>query len=821
MKFSLSWLKTHLDTTATLAEITDTLSRIGLEVEGVEDRGAALAAFRIAHVVEAVQHPNADRLHVCRVDIGDGGIISVVCGAPNAHTGMKGVFAAPGSFIPGTGLTLKVGEIRGVRSAGMLLSEREMGLGEDHSGIVELPADAPVGMPYVQWAGLDDPVIDISVTPNRGDALAVRGVARDLAAGGIGRLKPFAPPPVPSRFASPLRWRIDWPEACPWVLGRAVRGIRNGPSPQWLQDRLTSVGLRPINALVDMTNFFTIDLGRPLHVFDADKVAGGELIFRPGAGETFRALNGKDYTVGPEDCAIADAAGVQSMAGVIGGEPTGCDETTTTVFVECALFDPVRVALTGRRHAVTSDARQRFERGIDPALMAPAIEAATRMILDLCGGEASAVVAAGAEPRWQRQATLRFASLASFGGLAVPPDEAVGALQRLGFGILARSPEAVGVAVPPWRNDIAAATPLEAAPDLPAELAAKAAEGRNAVEAEYDLIEEVLRLRGLDAVPPVSLPRAAPVPARTLTPRQVRTALARRTLAASGLAECVTFSFTERRVAALFGPAPDALHLENPIASDLDQMRPTPLATLAQAAQRNAARGFGDLGLFEVGPGFEDPTPEGHRWIAGALRTGATPRSWIAPARPVDAMDAKADAWAVLSALGVPLESLTVSADAPGFYHPGRAGVARQGPKTVLATFGELHPRVLAALDLAGPAAGFEVFLDAIPEPKRRRKAAPDLPAFHPVRRDFAFVVDATVPAEAVLRAARGAERHLISGVVLFDRYQGEALPAGKVSLAIEVTFQPRERTLTDAEIEQACQKVIAAVGKATGGVLR
>ncbi len=821
MKFPLSWLQTHLETTASLADITDTLTRIGLELEGVQDRGAALASFRIAHVVEAARHPNADRLHACRVDVGDGELISVVCGAPNAHTGMKAVFAAPGSFIPGTGITLKVGEIRGVRSAGMLLSVREMGLGEDHTGIIELPADAPIGMPYVQWARLDDPVIDISVTPNRGDALAVRGVARDLAAAGLGTLKPFAPPVVPSAFASPLQWRIDWPQACPWVLGRTVRGIRNGASPQWLQDRLTAIGLRPINALVDMTNFFTIDLGRPLHVFDVDKVSGGELIFRPGAGETFRALNGKDYTVGPDDCAIADAAGVQSMAGVIGGEPTGCDEGTTSVFIECALFDPVRVALTGRRHGVTSDARQRFERGIDPALMPAAVEAATRMVLDLCGGEASDVVAAGAEPPWQRQATLRFAALRDFGGLEVPPAEAVDSLQRLGFAVASQDAEKVTVQVPPWRNDVAAGTPLEPAPDLPPGRAAQAAEGRDAMEAECDLIEEVLRLRGLDAVPPVSLPRAAPVPARTLTSRQTRTALARRTLAARGLAECVTFSFTEQRVAALFGPAPAALHLENPIASDLDQMRPSPLATLALAAQRNAARGFADIGLFEVGPGFQDPTPEGHRWLAAGVRTGATPRSWIVPARGVDVLDAKGDAWAVLAALGVPMEALTVTADPPAFYHPGRAGVVRQGPKTVLASFGELHPRVLSALDLAGPAVAFEVFLDAIPDPRRRRKSAPDLPAFHPVRRDFAFVVDAAVSADALIRAARGAERHLIAGVTLFDRYAGDKLESGKVSLAIEVTFQPRERTLTDAEIEAAAAKVVAAVAKATGGVLR
>jgi phenylalanyl-tRNA synthetase beta chain len=398
MKFSLSWLKTHLDTDASLETITDTLTRIGLELEGVEDRAAALAPFRIAEVIEAVQHPNADRLRACRVDTGTG-VVSVVCGAPNARTGMKAVFAPPGAFIPGTGITLKVGEIRGVQSAGMLLSTREMGLGEEHDGIVDLPADAPVGMAYAAWAGLDDPIIDIGVTPNRGDALSVRGVARDLAAAGLGVLKPFAPAPVASAGPGGLGWAIEMPEACPWVLGRVVSGVANGPSPAWLRDRLTAIGLRPINALVDITNFFTIDLGRPLHVFDADKVRGGVLSFRPGAGETFTALNGKDYTARPQDCVIADAAGVQSLAGVMGGAATGCDAGTTRVFVECAVFDPVHVALTGRHHQITSDARARFERGIDLALPPAALEAATAMILSLCGGVAHDVVSAGAERR--------------------------------------------------------------------------------------------------------------------------------------------------------------------------------------------------------------------------------------------------------------------------------------------------------------------------------------------------------------------------------------------------------------------------------------
>jgi len=820
MKFTLSWLRQHLDTDASLERITDTLTNIGLELESVTDPGAALAPFRIAHVVEAVQHPNADRLRACKVDAGNG-IVSVVCGAPNARTGMKAVFAAPGDFIPGKNTTLKVGEIRGVQSAGMLLSADEMGLGGDHDGIIELPEDAPVGASYAQWAGLDDPLIEISVTPNRGDAFSVRGVARDLAAAGIGKLNPFAPAKVPGKFDDGLAWKIDWPEACPWVLGRTIRGVKNGPSPHWLQDRLRAIGLRPINTLVDVTNFFTIDLGRPLHVFDADKVAGRFLTMRRGAGEIFAGLHGKEVTADAEDCVIADANGVVSLAGVVGGESTGCDEDTSTVFVECALFDPVRIALTGRRHQIVSDARQRFERGIDAGLMPDAIEAATRMILDMCGGEASSVDTAGAMPVLHRTATLRFRRLAELGGQDVPPDAAADALQRLGFNVKERDAEKITVSVPSWRNDVAAPITLEQAPGLAGNRAATAAEGCAEIEPECDLIEEVLRLRGLDTIAPVSLPRAAPVPAAALTAKQNRTALARRTLAGQGLAECVTFSFMPKAAAEKFGPTPNALRLANPIAADLDQLRPTPIATLALAAARNAARGYADVALFEIGPAFSADTPEGQHKLAVGLRVGNSPRHWLAPARGVDAMDAKADLWTTLTALGVPLEALTISTDAPSFYHPGRSGIVRQGPKTVIAHFGELHPGVLTALDLPGPAVAFEIFLDAIPEPKRRKKSTPDLPAFQPVRRDFAFLADATVAADAILRAARGAERTLITAVSLFDVYAGDKMAEGKKSVAIEVVFQPRERTLTDAEIEATCAKVVAAVAKATGSVLR
>jgi phenylalanyl-tRNA synthetase beta chain len=820
MKFTLSWLKTHLDTDATLDQITGTLTRIGLELEDVEDRGAALAPFRIARVIEAVQHPNADRLRVCTIDTGRD-TVRVVCGAPNARTGMKGVFAPPDTFIPGTGITLKVGEIRGVRSAGMLVSERELGLGEDHAGILDLPDDAPVGVPYAQWAGLDDPLIDVSVTPNRGDCFAVRGIARDLAAAGVATLKPWQPAKVAPVFRGGPRWQIDWPAACPWILGRTIRNLRNGPSPPWLQKRLMSVGLRPINTLVDITNLFTIDLGRPLHVFDVAKLTGDVLTLRPGRGETFRALNGRDYTVAAEDCAIADAAGVQSMAGVIGGEATGCDATTTSVFIECAVFDPIRVALTGRRHDIVSDARQRFERGIDPALMPDAVEAATAMVLELCGGEPGEVTEAGTPPVWQRTATLRFERIAGLGGSDIPPDEAVAALERLGFAVQSRDAQRVTVAVPSWRNDVAAPIVLDQAETLDPAIAAKAADGCAEIEPECDLVEEVLRLRGLDAVPPVSLPRVSPVPLATLTPKQVRSELVRRTLAAEGLTECVTFSFMAQAEAALFGDTPEALRLTNPIAADLDQLRPSPIATLALAAKRNAARGYLDLALFEIGPEFAVGANENQRWIAAGLRAGATARNRLAPSRAMDAMDAKADMWVAMAAIGVPLDALVLTQDASGAYHPGRSATVRQGPRTVLGSFGELHPRVLAALDIVGPVVVFELDLDAVGEPKRRRKAAPDLSPFQPIRRDFAFLVDTTVTADGVLRAARGADRALISGVSLFDVYQGDRLPSGKKSLAIEVVFQPRERTLNDAEIEAVSEKVVAAVAKATGATLR
>lgn len=822
MKFTLSWLRTHLETDATLERIADTLSAIGLEVEGIENPGAALAGFRTARILSAEPHPNADRLRVCTVDAGGEAPVQVVCGAPNARAGLATIFAPPGTVIPATGAALKVGEIRGVESRGMLCSLRELGLGEEHDGIAEIAADATPGESYAAWAALDDPLIEIAVTPNRGDALGVRGIARDLAAAGLGRLRPWTPPPVAGGFPSPIAWAITDADACPWVLGRTIAGVRNGPSPDWLQRRLRSIGLRPISALVDVTNFFTFDLGRPLHVFDADRIAGGTLTVGTGHAGTLRALNGNDVAFEAEDCVIADAAGVQSIAGIMGGAATGATAETTRVFIECALFDPIRIARTGRRLALSTDARQRFERGVDQALPPAALEAATAMILALCGGAASEVVAAGGEPAWQREATLRLGRLAALGGLAVPAEVAQARLAALGFARKAGDGTAITVAVPSWRNDVASATPLEPAATIEPARAPELAAAAAGIEAECDLIEEVLRLGGLDAVPAVSLPRTAPVPAPVLTEAQLRVAIARRALAVRGLSEAVSFSFLDSRTASLFAAADpaDGLTLLNPIASDLDRLRPTPLASLLLAAGRNAARGEAGAALFEIGPAFG---AAGATTIAAGLRTGHTARHPGAPARAIGWAEARADAMALLAALGVPLDALTTGrvGDEDRAWHPGRAGVIRQGPKVVLARFGALHPALLAAAGFEAPAAGFEVMLDAIAPAKKRRRAAPDLPPLQPVTRDFAFVVDREVPAEAVLRAARGAERNLIAGVSLFDVYEGDRMAPGTKSLAIAVVLQPREKTLTDAEIEAASARIVAAVAKATGASLR
>ena len=800
MKFTLSWLKDHLETEAGLQEITDKLTAIGLELEGVEDRAAALADFTVGYVVEAKQHPNADRLRVCMVDTGSE-TVQVVCGAPNARAGMKGVFAASGTTIPGNGMLLKASKIRGEESNGMLCSEREMGLSEEHDGIIELPEDAPVGAAFAEVMGLNDPVIDINVTPNRQDCLGVRGVARDLAAAGLGRLKPFDPPKLEGGFASPIEVALDLPagleSACGCFVGRYFRGVTNGPSPDWMQARLKAIGLRPISALVDITNYVTFDLGRPLHVFDADTVTGGIRARMARDGETLLALDGKEYTLDPEVTVIADDRAPEALGGVMGGEASGCTAETRNVFLEVAVFDPKRTAATGRRLGIESDARYRFERGIDQAMVLPGAEHATQLILDLCGGEASALVVAGAPDLSSPSYAFRPARVAALGGMQVSEAEQRQILADLGFEVAGEG-ERWQVTAPTWRTDI---------------------------DGEADIVEEICRIAGFDRLPSTPLPRLSVISLPALSLEQRRRPMAKRALAARGMMECVTWSFMPRRFAELFGGGRDDLRLSNPISSELDSMRPSLLGNLILAAGRNADRGFDDVALFEVGPQYADPTPAGQAMVAGGIRHGSTAeRHWSKSARAFDVYDAKADALAVLAAVGAPVASLQVAAEAPAWYHPGRSGELRLGPKNVLAWFGELHPRVLEQLDVSGPVVGMEVFLDNVPLPKgkglrtRPRLEISDFPA---VRRDFAFLLDADIEAEQVLRAARGADKALIASVDVFDVYAGKGVPEGRKSVAITARLEPMDRTLTDLEIDSVSDKVVKAVAKATGGVLR
>ena len=798
MKFTLSWLKEHLDTRASLAELSDRLTMLGLEVEGITDPAETLKGFVVGYVVEAVQHPNADRLRVCKVDTGSG-VVQVVCGAPNARTGMKGIFAPSGSTIPGTGLQLKASKIRGEESNGMLCSSRELELGDDHSGIIDLPADAKTGAPAAEALGLDDPVIEIKVTPNRGDCLGVHGIARDLAAAGLGTLKPVKADKIEGTYQSPIKWTHGYepkPDSpCPIVVGRHFRGIKNGPSPDWLQRRLKAIGLRPISALVDITNLVTFDLNRPLHVFDARKVSGDLVMRQAREGEQILALDGKTYTLDPSIAVITDSKGVHGIGGVMGGEDTGVREDTTEVFLEAAYFQPIGIAATGRKLGILSDARYRNERGIDPESCWWGAEVATRLILELCGGETSEVVSSGVMPEWRRSYTLRADRVKTLTAIDVPAAETAAILGKLGFAVEGNGPWQA--AVPPWRPDIVG---------------------------EADLVEEVTRVWGFDKIPTTSLPRLSPTSKPVRDALQRRVPQARRALGARGMNEAVTWSFLPLKQAERFGGGGADLRLLNSIASELDTMRPSILPNLIDAAQRNEARGLADPALFEVGPQYKDATPQGQRTVAAGIRHNmAVPRNWAGPARTVDAFDAKADALAVLEAIGAPVDNMSAQAGAPDWYHPGRSGAIRLGDR-VMAQFGEVHPEIVAAADLKGPVVAFEVFLDAPPLPKARAtKARPPLKlsAFQPVERDFAFIVDADVEAERLVRAARNADKTLITAVRVFDVYAGKGVPGGKKSLAITVTLQPVERTLTDAEIEAASAKIVAQVAKATGAVLR
>jgi phenylalanyl-tRNA synthetase beta chain len=800
VKFTLSWLKDHLDTDASVDEIAERLTMLGLEIESVTDRAAGLRDFVVARVIKAGPHPNADKLRVCTVDTG-AQTFEIVCGAPNARTGMKGVFAASGSYIPGIDMTLKKAAIRGVESNGMLLSEREMGLSDEHTGIVELDEDAEVGAPAVDVMGLSDPVIDVAITPNRGDCLGVRGIARDLAAAGLGVLKPLDAIPLPGTFPSPMRVIMELDsetaDACPYFVGRYVRGVRNGESPQWLKDKLLAVGLRPISALVDITNYLTLGLCRPLHAFDADKVRGDIHVRLARPGEKFLALNEREYELDSEMTVIADDIEAEALGGVMGGERTACTRETINVFLESALFDPTRTAATGRKLNLASDARYRFERGIDPSFVADGMEIATRLVIELCGGEASDLVIAGAEPAWARSLPLRPSRVGVLGGIDVPGDEIRRILTALGFS-LEDAGDILHVGVPPWRNDIVG---------------------------EACLVEEVVRVYGYERIPVTPMDRDTPLPKPALTLGQRRRATARRALASRGLVEAVTYSFMSSSLVSLFGDGPESIRLINPISNDLDVMRPSLLPNLIAAAGRNADRGLPDAALFEVGPQYAGNTPEDQQMVAAGIRSGRTgQRHWASPPRAHDVFDAKADAMAVLSALDVPVDKLTVTTDAPNWYHPGRSGVFRLGPKTELAVFGEIHPRVLSRMNVKGSIAVFEVRLDAIPDRVGRRGSTrPPLKLLplQPVERDFAFVVDLETPASEVVRAVRGADNQLIAGVRVFDVFSDGTIGDGKKSLAVNVVLQPTERTLTDADIEAVAAEIVGSVEKATGGTLR
>jgi phenylalanyl-tRNA synthetase beta chain len=801
MKFTLSWLKEHLDTDEPLEKLADKLTMIGLEVESIEDKAKALAPFTIARVITAEQHPNADRLRVCTVDTGDGGApVQVVCGAPNARAGLVSVFSPPGTYIPGKNITLGVGTIRGVESRGMLCSAAELQISEDHDGIMELPADAPVGKGYAEWAGLGDPVIEINLTPNRQDCTGVHGIARDLFAADMGKFNDPAIKPVKGEFPCPVQVKVEDATLCPGFALRLVRGVKNGPSPEWLQKRLTSIGLRPINALVDITNFMTFDRGRPLHVFDAKKVTGNLTVRRAREGESLLALDGRTYNLDPSICVIADEHGVESLAGIMGGETSGCDENTSDVLIESALWNEINIAHTGRKLGINSDARYRFERGVDPAFMVPGLELATQLVLDMCGGTPSEAVVVGDRFGEDRLIDFPVSEVKRLAGIDVPLVEMKRILARLGF-MVAGSGSVVKVAVPSWRTD---------------------------VHGKADIVEEVVRIFGVDKVPETPFGRGEEPRKPVLTPMQLRTRRAKRALATRGMVEAVNWSFIAKPAAELFGGGQAELSLANPIAADLSDMRPSLLPGLIAASQANINRGSADVALFEVGQVFKGDKPEGQLTAASGVRHGFASskglgRHWSGAAA-ADALDAKADAFAVLAAAGAPMQALQIVSGGPKWLHPGRSGTIQIGPQNVLGYFGELHPRTLEALGADGPLMAFEVILDRIPEAKQkatRAKPVLELSAFQPVSRDFAFIVDRKVKAADLARAAQGVDKKLIADVTVFDLYEGKGIDPDKKSLAIAVTIQPREKTMTDQEIDAVAARIVAEVTRKTGGTLR
>ncbi|WP_170420859.1 phenylalanine--tRNA ligase subunit beta [Ruegeria arenilitoris] len=797
MKFTLSWLKDHLDTDASVDEIAEALTDLGLEVEEVINPADKLKDFTLGYVKHVEKHPDADKLRVCKVDT-DEGELQIICGAPNAREGITVVVCKPGMYIPGLDLTISVGKIRGVESFGMMASERELELSDEHDGIIELPS-GEVGQRFVDWLAENDPakidpVIEIAITPNRPDALGVAGIARDLAARGLGTLKQRDYAPVPGDFESPIKVTIDDDtlDGCPHFTGRLIRGVKNGPSPQWLQDQLKAIGLRPISALVDITNYMTFDSNRPLHVFDADKVKGNLRVHRAKGGEKLVALDEKEYTLQPGMMVISDDNGPESIAGIMGGMETGCTEDTVNVFLESAFWDHVQIALAGRALKINSDARYRFERGVDPAYTLEGLEHATQMILDICGGEVSKVVEAGKAPDHSRAYRLDAARVQSLVGMDIPESEQRQTLTRLGFRL-----EGDMAHVPSWRPDI---------------------------QGEADLVEEVARIASLTKLQGKPLPRVTDgIPKPVMTPAQRRQSMARRTSAALGYNECVSYTFIDQASAALFGGGDDATMLENPISSEMSHMRPDLLPGLLQAAARNQARGFADLALFEVGPVFHDGEPGEQRTQIAGLLVGRTGQKDVhGAARAVDVFDAKADAEAVLAAIGAPAK-VQILRDGDAWWHPGRHGKICLGPKKMLGVFGELHPRVLQQLDIKGPAVAFTIWPDKVPLPRKSgtTRSALELRDLQAVERDFAFVVDADVEALTLVNAAAGADKALIEEVRVFDEFIGGSLGEGKKSLAITVRLQPTDSTLKEKDIEAVAEKIIAKVTKATGGVLR
>jgi phenylalanyl-tRNA synthetase beta chain len=796
MKFSLSWLKDHLDTTASVEEISAKLNAVGLEVEGIENPATKLAGFKVAKVLTAERHPNADKLQVLTVDTGDGQPLQVVCGAPNARAGLVGVLGLPGAVVPAGGFELKKSAIRGVESNGMMCSTRELELGDDHDGIIELPADAPVGTAFADYHGTD-PVFDVAITPNRPDCMGVYGIARDLAAAGLGTLKPIAVQAVPGSFPCPLPIRTDDPEGCPAFFGRAIRGVKNGASPQWLQDRLLSAGQRPISALVDITNYVMLAYGRPAHAYDLAKLSGAIFARRAVDGETVLALNGKEYTLTSAMTVIADDAGVHDIAGIMGGEHSGCSDETTDVLLEVAYFDPVRIGETGRALNLTSDARARFERGVDPAFLDAGLAILTELIVEICGGEPSEVIQAGNPPAGTKVVAYDPGMAEGLGGVAIPGDRQREILAALGFHADAQ----FNVTVPSWRPDV------DGAPDL---------------------VEEVVRIHGLDNVASVALPRVDGVARPTATPAQKLERKLRRAAAARGLNEAVTWSFLPENEAAAFADGNGGLWiLANPISEDLKVMRPSLLPGLLSAAKRNGDRGAAGLRLFELGRRYLRGT-SGHsdeRLTLGAVLAGEkTPRGWATgKAATFDAFDAKAEALALLAEAGAPVDNLQVMGEAGAQFHPGQSATLRLGPKTVLARFGMLHPALLKQFDVDGPVAAVELFLDAIPAKRGAAgfaRAAYAPPALQAVTRDFAFLVDAKLPAGDLVRTVKGADKANIVAVRLFDDFRGQGVPEGQKSLAVEVTLQPAEKSYTEAELKAIAEAITAAATK-LGAVLR